>query len=582
MSVGVRGDNLADMTYQWIVLGADEEEIIIEGANTAVYESAPITNQWATCYACKVQDCYGNMGYAFFDIILINDLQELSLDEVVSVTQTIPYSIIAYKYVPAVTGNYQIQLFESNIYCTICDENWNDLASNYQELSYDLQAGKTYYFKVQIGDEATGTVEAKLTMPEEHHMTSEMVSEATCIAEGEIKYTCKDDGCDYTYTDTIPVLPHELVKTEQKEATAEENGNIEYWTCCNCHKYFSDAEGKAEISLEDTITTVAAEPIEISSATVSGISNKTYNGNAQTQTFSISVNDAVLTEGTDYTVSYTNSVNAGTATVTITGIGQYIGTLTKTFTISAKTVTPTVTLAATTYTYDGTAKQPSVTVKDGSTTLAATDYTVAYSNNVNAGTSTATVTLKGNYSGSATASYSIQAKKITPTVTLSKRSFAYNGKEQKPAVTAVKDRTGTLPASVYDITYSGTCKKPGAYKVIVTLKGNYSGTATGNFSIVKAKNPMTVKTANKTVKVATVKKKAVTVKAITVTKAQGKVIYMKASGKFYFTVDKNTGKIKVKKRTPKGTYNVKVIVTAKGNYNYKRLSKTVYVKIVVK
>ena len=53
----------------------------------------------------------------------------------------------------------------------------------------------------------------------------------------------------------------------------------------------------------------------------------------------------------------------------------------------------TIELGTTTYTYDGTEKKPSVTVKDGSTTLTNnTDYTFAYSNNVNAGTATVTVT----------------------------------------------------------------------------------------------------------------------------------------------------------------------------------------------
>ena len=72
--------------------------------------------------------------------------------------------------------------------------------------------------------------------------------------------------------------------------------------------------------------------------------------------------------------------------------------------ITPKTITPTVTVAQTPYTYDGTAKEPSVTVTypDGDQTVTLqpdTDYTVAYSNNINAGT--ATVTVKnvdgGNY-----------------------------------------------------------------------------------------------------------------------------------------------------------------------------------------
>ena len=76
-------------------------------------------------------------------------------------------------------------------------------------------------------------------------------------------------------------------------------------------------------------------------------------------------------------------------------------------TIAAKSVSsPTITLSATSFAYDGTAKQPTVTVKDGSTTIPASEYTIGYSNNTNVGTATVTITDKagGNYtvSGSTT------------------------------------------------------------------------------------------------------------------------------------------------------------------------------------
>lgn len=60
-------------------------------------------------------------------------------------------------------------------------------------------------------------------------------------------------------------------------------------------------------------------------------------------------------------------------------------------------------------TYTGAAIQPTVTLTDGETTLTlGTDYTVAYSNNTNAGTATVTVTGKGNYAGTATATFTIR------------------------------------------------------------------------------------------------------------------------------------------------------------------------------
>ena len=58
-----------------------------------------------------------------------------------------------------------------------------------------------------------------------------------------------------------------------------------------------------------------------------------------------------------------------------------------------------ISLSQTSYVYDGTAKTPTVTIRDGDTLLTnGKDYSVSYSNNINAGTATVTVTGMGEYS----------------------------------------------------------------------------------------------------------------------------------------------------------------------------------------
>ena len=105
--------------------------------------------------------------------------------------------------------------------------------------------------------------------------------------------------------------------------------------------------------------------------------------------------------------------------------------------------------------------------------------------------------------------------------------------------------------------------------------------------------PQTVKSANtlkakgKTVKVkyAKLKKKAQTIsakKAFSISKAKGKLSYKKVSGNKKISINKKTGKITIKKGLKKGTYKVKVKVTAAGNSNYKEAAKTATVIIRVK
>ena len=73
---------------------------------------------------------------------------------------------------------------------------------------------------------------------------------------------------------------------------------------------------------------------DITKTAISGISAKTYTGKNITQSVKVKCNGKTLKSGTDYTVSYSNNKNVGTATVKITGKGQYGGTVSKTFKIN--------------------------------------------------------------------------------------------------------------------------------------------------------------------------------------------------------------------------------------------------------
>lgn len=77
----------------------------------------------------------------------------------------------------------------------------------------------------------------------------------------------------------------------------------------------------------------------ISEATVSSIGNQTYTGSAITPAITVKDGTKTLVNGTDYSVSYSNNVSVGTATVTITGKGKYSGTRRVTFTIVKKETT---------------------------------------------------------------------------------------------------------------------------------------------------------------------------------------------------------------------------------------------------
>ncbi|MGN0522113.1 MAG: GH25 family lysozyme, partial [Eubacterium sp.] len=102
----------------------------------------------------------------------------------------------------------------------------------------------------------------------------------------------------------------------------------------------------------------------ISSNVILSASSYTYNGTAKKPAVTVKYGTATLKNGTDYTVAYSNNINAGTATVTVTGIGGYKATVKKSFVINKKSLasSATVTLSSTSYTYSASAKKPKVTV----------------------------------------------------------------------------------------------------------------------------------------------------------------------------------------------------------------------------
>lgn len=69
---------------------------------------------------------------------------------------------------------------------------------------------------------------------------------------------------------------------------------------------------------------------------VSGVKNKTYSGKSQTQKITVKNSLMTLNSGSEYKVSYSGNKSVGTATMKITGIGNYNGTITKTFKINPK------------------------------------------------------------------------------------------------------------------------------------------------------------------------------------------------------------------------------------------------------
>ncbi|MBQ3716534.1 MAG: hypothetical protein IJM92_07060 [Fibrobacter sp.] len=121
-----------------------------------------------------------------------------------------------------------------------------------------------------------------------------------------------------------------------------------------------------------------------------------------------------LTENVDYAVKYERNVNAGTAKISVCGLNPYSGCKAIKFEIAPKAILPTIS-AIEDVVYTGWTMTPEISVYNGETLLDASDYTVEYSDNVNAGTASVAITMKENYSGSAIKTFTIG--KANPVIT---------------------------------------------------------------------------------------------------------------------------------------------------------------------
>lgn len=143
-----------------------------------------------------------------------------------------------------------------------------------------------------------------------------------------------------------------------------------------------------------------------------------YDGTPKEPDVTVILAGKTLTEDVDYVVSYASNIEIGTGIVTITGTGNYGGTIIKLFTISKKkdmdVRKATVTLYKYSYYYDGKVKKPPVVVKlNGKLLKENKDYTVKYKNNKNIGTATVTIKGKENYTGTISKTFKIIMKKGT-------------------------------------------------------------------------------------------------------------------------------------------------------------------------
>ena len=225
-----------------------------------------------------------------------------------------------------------------------------------------------------------------------------------------------------------------------------------------------------------------------SSFTVSGVDIKectialsgttfAYTGSAIEPTVTVTHSGTTLKLGTDYTVSYSSNIQAGTAKAVITGINAYSGAVEETFTITSVALTADmITVDAAYYAGKDVKVNPAITVKLGNYTLSeGKDYTTpVYTNNTYARTD-ASVTISagtsGNFTGTVSKNYTISKLDLrTADITVSPESVEWTGSVIDP-YTKVTVKLGDVTLTPDKTSLDGTVADSYDYKIIVLNGG---------------------------------------------------------------------------------------------------------------
>lgn len=411
-------------------------------------------------------------------------------------------------------GNYEVVIEpkdDAQNYDGRATAQWSIIAADAQIFTINLGSTSLVYDGTELKPTVTvkdgSTVLVEGTDYTLTYANNVNVGTATVTATGIGNYTgTQTKEFSITKADmtiTAPAAKEGLVYTTQPQALANagtvEGGELFYsldnQTWAKTVPTGTDAkEYTVYYKIEADANHKAVDPqnfkVTIDKATLTAAqlteSNFIYNQQEQTALVSYVNAGTIVVPATSYDVEGNKATNVGNYEAKMTGKGNFKGEVKVQWSIVAANANLfNITLGTTEYTYDGTAKTPTVTVKDGEATLVeGTDYTLAYTGNTNAGTATVTATGKGNYSGTQTATFTIKPATLT-SVTLTQTEFQYNlfgPVAQTAEIAEVKAGNLIVPAAQYEVE-GNTQTEPGLYTVTVTGKTNFQGSVTADFVI---------------------------------------------------------------------------------------------------
>ncbi len=314
------------------------------------------------------------------------------------------------------------------------------------------------------------------------------------------------DGSAYTPVPALTLNDRPLVVSEDFTYTYATADGTPVTNPTSAGTYTVIITGEGDYN-NTTSATFEITPMSLPADCIASIASQVYSGNSYKPVPVVTVNGTVLQATRDFTYSYKdandqlveNPTNAGTYSVVVTGTGNYQDSAQANFSITARDLTGATVSSIASIAYSGNPYKPvPEIVLNGVTLQAGVDFSYTYSDNrravvadpINAGTYTVSIEGEGNYAGSLSTNFTIDAKSIASGIIGSINDYTYDGNVYAPVPVVQVDGVALDSSSDFTYEYLDAAGEPvaqpieaGDYVLQVSGIGNYADTLSASFVI---------------------------------------------------------------------------------------------------
>ncbi len=245
-------------------------------------------------------------------------------------------------------------------------------------------------------------------------------------------------------------------------------------------QFIGDFEG-----LPDAVRLFSITRADITVSQIEYVVDNEYSGEDIRPKVQVKYGDKLLVEDVDYTITYNSGTDAGSMFFTITGKGNYIGSIDCYYNIIRRDIVEATVSKNNDMTYTGEEVMPKPEITwNGFTLVEGVDYEIEYFDNVNSGYGIMVIYGMGNFCGTQRVQFKIFGKNIENAVAGEIPDQIYTGSEITPEISITLDGVALVKDTDYTVKYENNIDK-GTATVVINGIGNYSGVVRKTFNINK-------------------------------------------------------------------------------------------------